>query len=94
MSAALNTTKMVPKGNLLPAYEHLCDECACRFEKRQKMSDGAIDHCPECGGRVKRLISGGAGAITKSASQRAEPACATGACCGGGTCGRGMFCEN
>lgn len=90
----MNTTKMVPKGNFLPAYEYLCDECACRFEKRQKMSDEAIDHCPECGGHVKRLISGGAGAITKGASQRAEPACATGACCGGGTCGQGMFCEN
>ena len=38
------------------------------------MSDAAIDHCPECGGNVKRLISGGAGAITKGASQPAAPA--------------------
>jgi len=79
---------MERKGNFLPAYEYLCDECACRFETRQKMSDAAIDRCPECGGHVKRLISGGAGAITKGASQRVEPVCASGTCCGGGMCNR------
>jgi putative FmdB family regulatory protein len=77
----------------LPAYEYLCDECECRFEQRQKMSDAAIDQCPECGGHVKRLISGGAGAITKGASQPAAPPCASGACCGGGMCGQN-FSEN
>jgi hypothetical protein len=48
---------------------------------------------------VNRLISGGAGAITKGSShhQAAVPApCeAGGPCCGqGGACGNGMFCEN
>jgi putative FmdB family regulatory protein len=84
----MNTTKIERKGNLLPAYEYLCDECACRFEMRQKMSDATIDRCPECGGHVKRLISGGAGAITKGASQVAERMCGNGACCGGGMCNR------
>lgn len=81
----------------MPAYEYLCDACATRFEKRQKMSDNAIEHCPECGGHVHRLISGGAGAITKgSASAPPMPACASGGpCCGGGgACGNGMFSEN
>jgi putative FmdB family regulatory protein len=64
---------MRPKGNSLPAYEYLCDECACHFEQRQKMSDAAIDRCPECGGHFKRVISGGAGAISKGASQEAAP---------------------
>jgi len=81
----------------MPAYEYLCDECSCRFEKRQKMSDVAIELCPECGGHVRRLISGGAGAITRGASSHAEampPCAAGGACCGGeGGCGNG-FCEN
>jgi len=57
------------------------------------MSDAAIEQCPECGGHVKRLISGGAGAITKGASQQAVPSCASGAC-GGGMCGENKFCEN
>jgi putative FmdB family regulatory protein len=81
----------------MPAYEYLCDECSRRFEKRQKMSDAAVDHCPECGGRVRRLISGGAGTITKGAapSHAEMPSCASGgACCGGGGCGSGAFCEN
>jgi putative FmdB family regulatory protein len=81
-----NAFKMVSRGNFLPAYEYLCEECACHFEQRQKMSDAAVDQCPQCGGHVKRLISGGAGAITKGASQPPQPACASGACCGGGMC--------
>ncbi|WP_109485497.1 FmdB family zinc ribbon protein [Occallatibacter savannae] len=73
----------------MPAYEYLCEECSCHFEKRQKMSDAAVEQCPECGGHVRRLISGGAGAITKGAGgqQPAAPPCASGQCCGGGMCG-------
>ena len=79
----------------MPAYEYLCEECDCHFEKRQKMSEAAIEQCPECGGRVHRLISGGAGAITKDASHASEPmSCGSGGCCGGGMCGQGNFCEN
>jgi len=85
---------MVTKGNFLPAYEYLCEECACHFEQRQKMSDAAIDQCPQCGGHVKRLISGGAGAITKGASQPSAPSCASGACCGQGACADNRFCNN
>jgi len=77
----------------MPAYEYLCDSCACHFEQRQKMSDAAIEHCPQCGGTVRRLISGGAGAITKGGYHAdAAPPCATGGpCCGGGACN---FSEN
>ena len=83
----------------MPAYEYRCDACACSFEKRQKMSAAALTQCPECGGHVHRLISGGAGAITKGGAgsqSSALPPCASGgACCGGqGACGQGMFCEN
>lgn len=79
----------------MPAYEYLCDTCACRFEKRQKMSDAPVEVCPECGGKVKRLISGGAGAITKSGNHAsAAPPCASGgACCGQGACDS-MFSKN
>ncbi|HEY2859001.1 MAG TPA: zinc ribbon domain-containing protein [Terracidiphilus sp.] len=76
----------------MPAYEYECRECGDHFERRQKMSEAEIDSCPACGGAVKRLISGGAGAITKGGSA-ATPACGMGACqmsaggcCGGGAC--------
>ena len=85
----------------MPAYEYLCEACEARFDRRQKMSDPALDACPTCGGHVHRLISGGAGAITKGAghahaSAHAEmPSCASGGpCCGGGVCASGSFCEN
>jgi len=70
----------------MPAYEYRCESCANRFERRQKMSDPDVDACPRCGGPVRRLISGGAGVITKGSagSSVAPSACQMGACCGEG----------
>lgn len=75
----------------MPAYEYECAACSHHFERRQKMSDPPISVCPDCGGSVKRLISGGAGAITKGSGHPmsdARPACGMGGCCGD------MVCEN
>lgn len=78
----------------MPAYEYQCQACGHRFEQRQKMSEAAVESCPQCGGAVKRLISGGAGVIAKGGAA-AAPACEGGACCmpevgcGGGGCGCG-----
>ena len=80
----------------MPAYEYQCEACACRFEQRQKMSERAIESCPECGGTVRRLISGGAGMISKGSSQHssgypeAQSACGLGGSC----CGQGAGCRN
>lgn len=77
----------------MPAYEYLCQACGHHFERRQKMSDAEIDACPQCGGAVKRLISAGAGVISKGSAAAAPTACGTSACpapqmgCGGGMCG-------
>lgn len=76
----------------MPAYEYECRECGGHFERRQKMSEPEIEECPACGGAVKRLISGGAGAITKGSSGPSVPACGIGGACGmpaGGCCGGG-----
>ena len=74
----------------MPAYAYQCDSCEVLFERRQKMSDPALEICPECGGQVRRLISGGAGAISRSgshASAYTPPQCGMGGpCCGGGAC--------
>jgi putative FmdB family regulatory protein len=81
----------------MPAYEYQCDSCDVRFETRQKMSEKAIEICPQCGGQVKRLISGGAGAITKgasSASSYSQPQCGLGGpCCGQACMGSESACE-
>jgi putative FmdB family regulatory protein len=82
----------------MPAYEYECDSCQTHFERRQKMSERALETCPDCGGQVKRLISGGAGAITKGGSQAssyAPPQCAMGgSCCGGPCMADGAGCED
>ncbi len=74
----------------MPAYEYQCESCAARFERRQKMSEAAVESCPKCGGRVKRLISAGAGVISKGGSYTSAPS----ACEGGACCGQGMSCDS
>lgn len=47
----------------MPTYEYECQKCAHRFERFQKISDKPVRSCPECKGRVKRLLGTGAGLI-------------------------------
>jgi len=49
----------------MPTYDYRCDDCGHRFERFQKMSDAPVDACPECGGKVRRLIGTGAAVIFK-----------------------------
>ncbi len=49
----------------MPTYEYECTKCGHRFERFQKMSDPPVSTCPQCKGKVKRLISGGSGLIFK-----------------------------
>jgi putative FmdB family regulatory protein len=69
----------------MPAYEYECRDCGGHFERRQKMSEPELSSCPSCYGSVKRLISGGAAAITKGGAS-AAPACGMGACGMSGAC--------
>lgn len=40
----------------MPIYAYECKDCGVRFERRQSFSDDPITVCPECEGRVHRLI--------------------------------------
>ncbi len=40
----------------MPLYEYQCTVCGLRFERRQHFDDPPIEVCPECGGKVVRLI--------------------------------------
>ena len=53
----------------MPIYEYECESCGIRFERLQSMKEIPFTECPECGGRVHRLVSGGAGFIFKGAGQ-------------------------
>ncbi len=41
----------------MPIYEYQCEDCGVRFERLQSMSAPSVAACPECGGRVHRVIS-------------------------------------
>lgn len=41
----------------MPVYEYECPSCARVFEVRQRISDEPLQNCPECQGKVKKLVS-------------------------------------
>jgi putative FmdB family regulatory protein len=49
----------------MPTYEYEFLEDGHRFEEFQSITDAPVDDCPVCGGKVRRLISGGAGILFK-----------------------------
>jgi len=49
----------------MPTYDYICTDCNYKFEHFHSMSDEPIRVCPNCGGTVRRLISGGTGLIFK-----------------------------
>jgi putative FmdB family regulatory protein len=54
-----------PRSKDMPTYEYECDECHHHFEKFQRITDEPVKTCPVCGGKVKKLISGGGGLLFK-----------------------------
>jgi putative FmdB family regulatory protein len=49
----------------MPTYEYECLDCGHAFERYQRISDDPLEECPECGGKVRRLISSGGGLVFK-----------------------------
>ncbi|RCW49204.1 MULTISPECIES: FmdB family zinc ribbon protein [unclassified Halanaerobium] len=50
----------------MPTYLYECKSCG-RFEKFQNIKDEPLEECPECGGKVKRII-GAPGIIFKGSN--------------------------
>lgn len=40
----------------MPRYEYQCSDCGVRFERIQHYTDAPLTTCPECEGKVQRLI--------------------------------------
>ena len=49
----------------MPTYDYKCENCDHMFEYFQAMSDLPLKKCPECSGKIRRLVSGGSGLIFK-----------------------------
>jgi len=41
----------------MPIYEFVCESCGRLVERLQKMSDPPPDACPECAGRMAKIMS-------------------------------------
>ena len=41
----------------MPIYEYECPSCAKVFEVQQRISDDPLRKCPDCKGKVKKLVS-------------------------------------
>jgi len=40
----------------MPTYVYQCDKCGVQFERRQRVTDDPLTTCPECEGRVHRVL--------------------------------------
>src|SRR5579864_7212141 len=40
----------------MPMYDYACGACDHRFEVRQSFADDPLTECPECKGRIRRVI--------------------------------------
>ena len=49
----------------MPTYNYYCDKCDMNFSYFQKMSETHLTTCEKCGGKIKRVITGGSGLIFK-----------------------------
>jgi putative FmdB family regulatory protein len=49
----------------VPTYEYECTRCGLVTEEFKPMSAPRRQRCPECRGKVERLISGGTGVVFK-----------------------------
>lgn len=54
----------------MPTYDYECTSCGLKFERHQAITAEPVAECPQCGGTVRRLISGGLGFILRGAGQR------------------------
>lgn len=41
----------------MPIYEYRCKKCSKEFELIQKITDEPASECPDCGGKIERLMS-------------------------------------
>jgi putative FmdB family regulatory protein len=40
----------------MPIYDYECNQCQFRFEKRQQFNEAPLATCPQCQGRLRRVI--------------------------------------
>lgn len=49
----------------MPTYTYRCNECGHQFDERQKFSDDPLTECPNCNGRIRRLVNNSSAIVFK-----------------------------
>lgn len=49
----------------MPTYEYPCQACSLRPGRRQAVTEQPLSECPSCGGKLRSLLSRGAGGILR-----------------------------
>ena len=50
----------------MPTYDYVCDQCEHSFEAFQRIDEGVLTDCPECGkSALRRLFGAGSGLLFK-----------------------------
>jgi len=49
----------------MPTYEYECTKCDKQFELQQRITDEPRKRCPDCRGKVIRIVTGGGGFLLK-----------------------------
>ena len=75
----------------MPVYEYKCVKCNYEFELHQKVTEMPAGTCPECSGKVKRLISKSSFIVhgSKGIKGNVKPRCGQESTC----CGSSVPCE-
>lgn len=60
-------------------YAYECERCG-EFEIEQSIKDRSLESCPDCGGAVDRLVSGGSGFIMKGGASSFDSNCSDTSC--------------
>ncbi|MBN2430050.1 MAG: zinc ribbon domain-containing protein [Acidobacteria bacterium] len=50
----------------MPTYEYTCEECGHRLEEFQSITAPPLTECPQCHGRLTRLVGTGSCVIFRS----------------------------
>ena len=77
----------------MPTYEYLCQNCGYKFERFQGISEEPLKICPQCKGKLKRLLGKGSGFILKDASQGFTTCCGRDSPCDTPPCESNGFCR-
>ena len=74
----------------MPTYEYECLSTGKHFDVFQNITDEPIKKCPECSGKVRRLMGAGAAVIFKGKGFYATDYAKSS--CGSAPCGRSKRC--